>query len=216
MSSRPRKTVRSTTVGVDGTKKTKRKDNSSYATDGSVLATMFPLSSNSSVSWERAKAEMVCVIPTVAFGALLHYIVDWMDGHASWKWLGSTDESVWEHMKLLYWPVLVATVGLTMWFKAPERIWWSRALGLTAGLCFLPLLFYLYTWGDIEASILWVDIMLFILAACVVGVVSWATATWTAPTLSGLLLFLVWGAAFITFSYIKPTDTFVWQEPSPT
>ncbi|HUT80650.1 MAG TPA: DUF6512 family protein [Candidatus Bathyarchaeia archaeon] len=42
-----------------------------------------------------------------SLGALWHFIFAWTDGWAPIGWLLPVNESVWEHVKLMFWPALI-------------------------------------------------------------------------------------------------------------
>lgn len=75
------------------------------------------------------------------------------------------NESVWEHMKLLFFPVFLFTA---VQFCMGERdgLLAARAVSVTAGLALIPTLYYTYTgiWGD---HTLWADAAIFYLSAAV-------------------------------------------------
>ena len=77
----------------------------------------------------------------------------------------AVNESVWEHMKLLFFPVFLFTAAQ---FCVGERdgLLAARAVSVTAGLALIPTLYYTYTgiWGD---HTLWADTAIFYLSAAV-------------------------------------------------
>ena len=77
----------------------------------------------------------------------------------------AVNESVWEHMKLLFFPVFLFTAAQ---FCMGERdgLLAARAVSVTAGLALIPTLYYTYTgvWGD---HTLWADAAIFYLSAAV-------------------------------------------------
>lgn len=65
-------------------------------------------------------------IVVVAVGAILHELYKWSGRHASLQWLGATNESVWEHIKIGVWPHLIVTLlmfsfGVCGFDSAPKR-----------------------------------------------------------------------------------------------
>ena len=77
----------------------------------------------------------------------------------------AVNESVWEHMKLLFFPVFLFTA---VQFCLGERdgLLAARAVSITAGLALIPTLYYTYTgvWGE---HVLWADVAIFYLSAAV-------------------------------------------------
>jgi len=46
-------------------------------------------------------------IAIFALGGLWHFVFAWTDGWAPIGWLFPVNESVWEHIKLMFWPALI-------------------------------------------------------------------------------------------------------------
>ena len=57
---------------------------------------------------------------TALGGTLLHFLYDWL-GEARWiAPFSGVNESTWEHMKLLFWPMLIYAVFQSFFFKGYE------------------------------------------------------------------------------------------------
>ena len=147
---------------------------------------------------------------TVITGTLLHFVTDWFDG-GWWNVVGAVNESTWEHLKLIFWPMVV--------FGALEMICYGRkepgfipvrVASVLLGMGSIIVLFYTYTgiWGR---HILVVDIAVFL--------VSVAAAYWfsfhklKAPgertfcsfaVTCGVAVFTVLCIAMILFTYDPP------------
>ena len=50
-------------------------------------------------------------------GTLLHFFYDWTDGSLLAAPFSGVNESTWEHMKLLYWPMLIFAIVQSFFFK---------------------------------------------------------------------------------------------------
>ena len=98
-------------------------------------------------------------------GTLAHFVYGWSGGSLLAGVFCPVNESVWEHMKLLFFPVLLFTM-----VQLPAAREWdgalpaARAAGVTAGLGLIPVLYYTYT-GIYGRHVLWADIAIFYLAA---------------------------------------------------
>ena len=99
-------------------------------------------------------------------GTLLHFLYD-LTGGALWiAPFSGVNESTWEHMKLLFWPMLVYTVVQSFFFKGYEGYLCIKLRGMLLGLGLIPLIFYTYN-GVIGKSPDWVNISIFFIAAAV-------------------------------------------------
>ncbi len=97
-------------------------------------------------------------------GTLLHYLYDWLGGA---KWIApfsGVNESTWEHMKLLFWPMLLFALVQSFFFSEREDFWCVKLKGTLLGLVSIPVLFYTYN-GVIGRSPDWINIAIFFISA---------------------------------------------------
>ncbi|MDD6193897.1 MAG: DUF6512 family protein [Lachnospiraceae bacterium] len=84
----------------------------------------------------------VCIL-----GVLLHFTYEWSGYNPVVGFFSSINESTWEHLKLLFFPMLILTI-----FQAPRSTkkdsgWLcSRTLGMLSGMGFIIVAFYTL-WG---------------------------------------------------------------------
>jgi len=107
-------------------------------------------------------------IPFVfSVGSLLHFAYDW-SGQSAWVGVfAPVNESVWEHLKMAFWPMLFwwalgcfilrknALFSPVKWWTAGARALWVSPFSISA-------LFYLYTGALGVESLLLLDILLFL------------------------------------------------------
>ena len=99
-------------------------------------------------------------------GTLLHFLYDWL-GEAKWiAPFSGINESTWEHMKLLFWPMLIYAVIESLFFRYREDFWCIKLRGILLGLLLIPILFYTYN-GVIGKSPDWINITIFFISAAV-------------------------------------------------
>ena len=97
-------------------------------------------------------------------GTLLHFLYDWL-GKAWWiAPLSGVNESTWEHMKLLFWPMLLFAVAESFFFREREDFWCVKLRGILLGIVLIPVIFYTYN-GVIGHSPDWINIAIFFLSA---------------------------------------------------
>lgn len=142
---------------------------------------------------------------TAAAGSALHFAYDWLPVPLVGLF-APVNESVWEHLKLLFWPMLAA--GFILCRKKPDQMRaWS---GFLAALLLMPLgllgIYYLLAAG-FGVTALWIDLALYYLTL--------AGGFWLAyqaeksgrwSFLSGVMVLLVglYGAALILFTLAPP------------
>jgi hypothetical protein len=103
---------------------------------------------------------------TALGGTLLHFLYEWL-GDAVWiAPFSGVNESTWEHMKLLFWPMLVFATVQSFFFRERADFWCVKARGALLGLVLIPLLFYTYN-GVIGRSPDWLNIAIFFISAAI-------------------------------------------------
>ena len=99
-------------------------------------------------------------------GTLLHYLYEWT-GEAIWVApFSGVNESTWEHMKLLFFPMLFFAVAQSFFFRDREDFWCVKLRGILLGLALIPVLFYTYN-GVIGPSPDYINIAIFFVSAAI-------------------------------------------------
>ena len=99
-------------------------------------------------------------------GTLLHFLYDWL-GEAIWiAPFSGVNESTWEHMKLLFCPMLIFALVQSFFFRDRTDFWCVKLRGIITGLILIPVLFYTYN-GVIGRSPDWLNITIFFISAAV-------------------------------------------------
>ena len=102
---------------------------------------------------------------TGILGTLLHFLFDWTGGSGVAALFSAVNESIWEHMKLLYYPMLTfAFVEYSHWGRDYPQFWCVKLAGILAGLILIPVMYYTYT-GILGLSADWFNIAIFFLTA---------------------------------------------------
>lgn len=106
---------------------------------------------------------------TACGGVLLHFLYDWL-GNAVWiAPFAGVNESTWEHMKLLFWPMLVFAAAESFFFRERDDFWCVKLRGILLGLVLIPVIFYTCD-GIIGDSPDWLNISIFFICAALVYV----------------------------------------------
>ena len=99
-------------------------------------------------------------------GTVLHFLYEWL-GEAAWiAPFSGVNESTWEHMKLLFWPMLLYAVAQRFLFRERKDFWCVKLRGILLGLSLIPILFYTYN-GVIGPSPDWINIAIFFISAAI-------------------------------------------------
>ena len=97
-------------------------------------------------------------------GTLLHFLYEWSGGSVLLAPFSGVNESTWEHMKLLFFPMLIFAVIEGLFFREWQGFWWMKLYGILFGLMLIPVLFYSYN-GVIGKSPDWINISIFFISA---------------------------------------------------
>ena len=101
---------------------------------------------------------------TSLLGTLFHFIYEWL-GKAAWfAPFSGVNESTWEHMKLLFWPMFLYAIFESFFFRDREDFWCMKLKGIVLGLILIPVIFYTYN-GAIGKSPDLINIAIFFIAA---------------------------------------------------
>lgn len=76
------------------------------------------------------------------------------------------NESTWEHMKLLFWPMFIFAAVQSRFFSDRENFWCVKLRGTLLGLTLIPVLFYTYN-GAVGKSPDWINVAVFFISAAV-------------------------------------------------
>ena len=99
-------------------------------------------------------------------GTILHFLYDWL-GKAIWiAGFSGVNESTWEHMKLLFWPMFLYAIVQSFFFRERKDFWCVKLKGIFLGLALIPILFYTYN-GVIGKSPDWINIAIFFISAAI-------------------------------------------------
>ena len=99
-----------------------------------------------------------------ALGTFLHFLYD-LSGKKRWAALISgVNESTWEHMKLLFFSMLIFAVAEYFFFGFRRDFWCIQLQSVLLGQILIPVIFYTYN-GVIGKSPDWINISIFFITA---------------------------------------------------
>lgn len=153
--------------------------------------------------------EIIGLLLTIAAGNLLHFVYNWSGKNDIVAAFANTNESTWEHMKLLAVPWIVWSIIEWLALRGGKNsALAARTVGLLVGLLAIPTLFYTYQ-GITGTNSSLVNIIIFQVAVLLAFWVSWrlhdtrklSGKLW--QWLGGLFLLAV-GVLFVIWSYAPP------------
>ena len=161
--------------------------------------------------WQLGGFLFVC-----AAGTALHFLYQWSGESVAAAPFAAVNESVWEHMKLLFWPMLLWAGAERAVLGGYSRGFWpAKALGTLLGLALIPALYYTYT-GALGVSVMWVDIAIFFVAAAAAFLAEtrMLARDWRCrggARASALVLLLLLSAAFVLCTFVPPRFPLFWD-----
>lgn len=110
-------------------------------------------------NYQIASAIFVCIL-----GTLLHFTYKFLGENSFVASFSAVNESVWEHLKLLFFPLLLTTIiGYFCIGKIAPNFLCSKVVEILTSMLFIIIFFYTYT-GIIGKSIIFIDIASFFVA----------------------------------------------------
>ena len=117
------------------------------------------------------------------------------------------NESTWEHMKLLFWPMLVYAVFQSLFFRDRQDFWSIKLKGTLLGLIMIPIIFYTYN-GVIGKSPDWLNIAIFFISAAIAYIYEARAfgkeASRYVSKRVAVITFFVIAALFVAFTFKTP------------
>ena len=152
---------------------------------------------------------------TSLVGTLLHFLYEWL-GDAVWiAPLSGVNESTWEHMKLLFFPMFLYAIVQSFFFRDVESFWCVKLRGILLGLTLIPVIFYTYN-GVIGKSPDCINIAIFFVSAAMVYIYETRKfnndlPTCKDPKIRFLLLCLI-AVTFVVFTFKTP-EIAIFKDP---
>ena len=107
----------------------------------------------------------------------MHFVYEWSGESLFVGIFSPINESVWEHLKLLFFPMSVwILIGYFIFGKKFKTYIPSAVIGILSGMILIPMWFYTYTVFT-GKPILFLDILSFIISVCVAFFIT-AGLTW--------------------------------------
>jgi Family of unknown function (DUF6512) len=120
------------------------------------------------------KWEMVGIIIIILLGTLSHFAYDWSNQHPFLALITPINESVWEHLKLAFYPILIyASIEYLLIGDPNKNFLFAKILGAITACMLIIFLFYGYTTFMKENII--IDIIIFMLSVAAAQLISYGT-----------------------------------------
>lgn len=153
------------------------------------------------------KYMIIGVFFVIVTGTLFHFVYEWTGNNFFAGFFFPINESVWEHMKLIFFPMLLYSFIVNKKLKEDfPCISSSIYLGSIIGTFLIPIIYYAY-YNITGYSIFLLDIIIFILSVIVAFIIAYKyTLSCDAKkyeTLLNIIMYIT-GLLFIVFTYFPP------------
>ena len=149
---------------------------------------------------------VIGAVVTIILGVISHFVYDWTGGNFFAGLFFPVNESTWEHMKLLFFPMLAYALiaGKKMEEEYP-CIYNALFTGILVGLVLIPSIFYTYT-GILGFNVDWINIALYVISVAAAYYVVYRVAGNCTMGDSKLLRYVMYALllAFMIFSVYPP------------
>lgn len=161
---------------------------------------------------------IIGIVFVLITGTLAHFLYDWSKNNYIAGLFTPINESIWEHMKLLFFPMLIYSFFLIFRFgKTYSCITSSLFFGIITGTLLIPILFCAYT-SILGRDILILDIGTFIISIIIAFCFSYKLTLSCKLEPYTLLLCVFVCVLFLSFLFFTyhPPETQIFQDPTVT
>lgn len=86
------------------------------------------------------------IIFTLVLGTLLHFTYTWSDNNSFVAAFSAVNESTWEHLKLIFFPMLITIIISYFYLENnSQKYLCAKTVGIIASMLFITIFFYTYT-----------------------------------------------------------------------
>ena len=145
---------------------------------------------------------------TAIAGVILHFLFGWTNESVFVAPFSAVNESIWEHMKLLFFPMLIFAIIERRYIgKVYEDFWCAKLIGIMLGIVLIPVLYYVIN-GVFGPTPDWINIAIFFVSVAVgyyaeTRILKDNLINCKSPSKALALLILI-GVIFMVLTFITP------------
>ena len=150
--------------------------------------------------------QIFSAIFVMILGTLLHFTYEWSGENLFIAAFSAVNESTWEHLKLLFYPMLLTTIIRYSYFiKTKHNFLCANTIGILTAVSFTTVFFYTYT-GIIGTNFAFLDIGSFFIAVIFGEFVIYKLllSNFSCNKNTAFIVLLVLLLCFILFTYATP------------
>mgnify|MGYP000560221517 CR=1 FL=1 len=152
--------------------------------------------------------EIVGIVFIIMLGSLLHFTYEISGDNALVGVFSAVNESVWEHLKLAFWPaMLFALIEFVPLKRFAQNFVLAKSVSVYVMVAVIPAIFYSYTAFTGE-NLLAVDIGSFLAAVVIGQLVSYKLLTYRTLSVKAqwiaLFFVILLAVLFVVFTFVPP------------
>ena len=160
--------------------------------------------------------ELIGMVFIIILGSILHFTFEWSGNQPIVGVFSAVNESVWEHLKLAFWPALLfMLIEYALLRKAANNFAFAKTISVYVMVIIIPIVFYSYT-AITGKSIFVIDISTFIVAVIIGQISSYKLLTYKKLPENlnrvSLIALILLGLAFVLFTFYPPQLT-IFRDP---
>lgn len=153
--------------------------------------------------WEIAGALFI-----ITAGPLFHFGYRWFGPSNLLAVLFPVNESVWEHLKLGYWSLIIFSLAQSLWMRwKTTNFWGAKGAGLVVMQSAILFIYYSYT-SISGGNILALDLGSYVLGALLCQAISFWILSKSRPSRAfnklGIWILVLHGLALVIFTFATP------------
>ena len=160
--------------------------------------------------------ELIGIFFIILLGSTLHFTFEWSGNQSIVGVFSAVNESVWEHLKIAFWPALFYLIlEYRFLYKKTNNFFFAKTIGIYAIMIIIPAIFYSYTFVTEENLI--IDIGSFIFAIIIGQFISYMLLKYKELAknleLISLVSLITLAFAFVVFTFYPPQIQ-LFQDPT--
>lgn len=150
--------------------------------------------------------ELISTIFIILLGSLLHFTFKWSDNNLVVGAVSSVNESVWEHLKILFIPALITIIIGNFYLKdETDSYICIKTKGILLALAFIVVFYYTYS-GILGTHYPIIDISSFVVAVIIGELYTYKKikANDNCNNILALITLIILTISFVIFTYSTP------------
>ena len=155
------------------------------------------------------RIQIIVIIVCLFLGTLLHFTYQWSGENLFVASFSAVNESVWEHLKLTFYPMLIMAIIEYFFVKEIANNYIeAKTIGIFASICFIIVSFFTYT-GIIGTNFFLIDILIFVISIILGEFIAYKlmkrkdeSTLYSKVLASSIIIFLL--CCFVIFTYYTP------------